>query len=182
MVKKALAVLALLTHPALLEAAWLSYWSRWQGPWLIAAWGLLVGVGGLLYFWLHSTPQDLLIVLGSVRRFLLLWNLLVIAGLWAATAELVLHFWLGFLLWAAFCAFLLHWAWEYSFHAYGWAALTGFYAWYAPDYPAGSLLLAGLTVAVGALRLYQGAHSRTEVGRGLFFGFVSGGLYSLLFT
>ncbi len=182
MVKKALAALALLTHPALLEAAWISYWSQWQGAWLVAAWGLLVGVGGMLYFWLQTTPLDILLLLGSTRRFLLLWNLLVIAGLWAATAELVLHFWLSFLLWVAFGAFLVHWRWEYSFHAYGWAALTGFYASYVRHYPGAFLLLAALAIAVGALRLHQGAHTKAEVGRGLLFGLVSGISYARLFT
>lgn len=182
MVKKALAALALLSHPALLEATCISYWSRWQGAWLVAAWGLLVAVGAVLYLWLQSTPLDILLVLGSTRRFLLLWNLLVIAGLWAATAELVLHFWLSFLLWVAFGAFLVHWQWEYSFHAYGWAALTGFYAGYASHYPGTLLLLTALAIAVSALRLYQKAHTWAEVGRGLLFGLVSGMSYAFLFT
>lgn len=158
---------AFFTHPALLEAAWLSYWSRWQVGWILASWGLLVGVSGLFYVWVYQRPRDIALLLGSERRFLLLWNLLAIAGLWAATAEPLLHLWLGFFLWMSFWGFLLHWLGEYSFHVYGWSGMLGFFLLYAGHYPLGVIGLAGTTLAVGYLRYHQGAHTRPEIFRGL---------------
>lgn len=170
---------ALLTHPALLEAAWLSYWSRWQMGWVLASWGLLVGMSGLLYLWVYQRPRDISQLLGSERRFLLLWHLLAIGGLWAATAEPLLHLWLSLFLWMSFWGFLLHWLREYSFHVYGWSGMLGFFSVYGSSYPLSIIGFAGVTLAVGYLRYYQKAHSPAEIFRGLW-GFGLGLLFALI--
>lgn len=163
MVKRVWSGIAILTHPAILEASWLSYWSQGHIGWVVATWGLLVGVGAFLYAWLRAAPREAQTLLGSPRRFLLLWNLLAIGGMWAATADLLLHFWLTFLLWMAFLGFALHWWREYSFHVYGWSAMAGFFAAYGRSYPAVALCFAILTGAVAWLRYHQRAHTLAEI-------------------
>jgi len=176
-VARLLQALAILTHPAVVEAALLSYYSHWHAGWIIASWGLLPGIGGLLYLRLRAYRLDLAGVLGSPRRVLLLWNLLVIGGLWAATADPLLHFWLNFLLWISFCGFLLHWWREYSFHVYAWGALTGLFLGYSRSYPFTFVLLLSATALIGYVRGKQQAHPVPELVR----GGVAGGLFGLLF-
>lgn len=178
-VARLLQALAILTHPAVVEAALLSYYSKGHAGWIIASWGLLPGMGGLLYLRLRAYRLDLAGVLGSPRRVLLLWNLLVIGGLWAATADPLLHFWLNFLLWISFCGFLLHWWREYSFHVYAWAALTGLFLGYSRSYPFTFVLLLSATLSIGYLRWKQQAHPIPELVRG---GIAGGGLGLLFFA
>lgn len=177
LVKRVQDALSLLSHPACLEAAWISYWARGRLGWVIASWGLLVGAGGLLYLWLQQKPRDILMVMGSARRFLLLWNLLAIVGMWGATAEPLLHFWLRFFLWMSFWAFLLHWKWEFSFHAFGWSALAGLYTGYGSSYPGMAMGIWAATLGVAYLRYQQGAHTLPEILRGLLAGSLFAGSF-----
>ncbi|MCX7606554.1 MAG: hypothetical protein N2170_04725 [Bacteroidia bacterium] len=161
---------AILTHPAVIQAGWISYWSRWKVGWVISSWGLLVGVAGLLYVWARQAPRDISFLLGSERRFLLLWHLFATAGLWSATAEPLLHYWLSFFLWLSFWGFLLHWWKEYSFHVYGWAALACFYLFYGGTYPEVAGLFVVFAIGVAYLRYVQGAHTLEEIARGAGWG------------
>ncbi|MCS7189472.1 MAG: hypothetical protein RMJ66_04075 [Bacteroidia bacterium] len=178
MVKEWQRVIAILTHPAVLEAAWLSYWSRWDIRWIVASWGLLVGAGGLLYVWLRQRPRDIQFLLGSNRRFLLLWNFLVLGGFWAATAEPLLRLWVSFFLWMSLCGFLFHWWREYSFHVYGWSGLMAFFLGYGRSYPLTLLLLFFVSMGVAVLRYLQGAHQISE----LLWGAGAGTVFALCFV
>lgn len=171
--------LSLLSHPACLEAAWISYWAQGSLGWIVASWGLLVGAGGLLYLWLQQKPRDIIMVMGSARRFLLLWNLLAMVGMWGATAEPLLHFWLRFFLWMSFWAFVLHWKWEFSFHAFGWSGLAGFYTAYATSYLAVAIGLWLIALGVAYLRYQQGAHTLPEILRGLLAGGLLAGSFAV---
>ncbi|MCX8112647.1 MAG: hypothetical protein N3E49_05555 [Bacteroidia bacterium] len=174
MVRKLSRFLSIVTHPVIVEASWIVYWSRWQIGWMLASFGILVGISGLLYAWVQAKERDILVLLGSGRRFLLLWHLIAIGGMWSAVTEPILYLWLSFFFWMSFWGFVLHWWREYSFHVYGWGGLCGFYLGYGLDYPEYAGLLALAMGAVAYLRYREGAHSIQEIGRGAGLGVIGG--------
>ncbi|MCS7297300.1 MAG: hypothetical protein RMK19_04895 [Bacteroidia bacterium] len=172
--ERLLFVLSVITHPAWVEAFWISYWSRGQWEWIVSSFGLLVGVGGFLHLWVTQGRRDVVLLLGSERRFLLLWNLLGLVILWGANTDPLLYVWLSFFLWMGLCAFLLEWFWSYSLHVYGWAGLAGFYAGYAVDYPWHVAFFLLMSIGVALLRLVQRAHLQSELWRGGVAGLLCG--------
>lgn len=177
-----LGILAIFLHPVVLEVLWIAYWSRWALGWTVAAGFLLVGMSALLYIWLLQEKRDIALVLGSERRFLLLWHLLAVSGLWSAASDPLLYTWLSFFLWMSVWGLLLHWRWEYSFHVYGWAGMAGFYAGYFLYYPWHTVFFLLMSGGIGYLRWYQEAHSLFEVWRGGLLGFLGGVGYVIFHT
>ncbi|MDW8058409.1 MAG: hypothetical protein RMJ57_09040, partial [Bacteroidia bacterium] len=180
MVRKILSVLAGITHPVVLESLWISYWSRWHIGWMIATFGILIGVSGLLYMWLEAKRQDIAVLLGSNRRFLLVWHALAIGGLWSAVTDPLLYLWLSFFLWMSLLSLAFHLWKEYSFHVYAWSGLSGFYVGYISHYGMYGGLFGLGAVGVAYVRYLQGAHTLGELGRGGLFG-VGGGLGEVAF-
>ncbi len=166
--------LAFLTHPVVVEACWLSYWSRWQVGWIIGSFVLLVGISGALYAWARYKKRDIVLILGSERQFMLLWHLIAVGILWGAVTEPLLYLWLSFFLWMSLWGLVWRLWREYSFHVYGWAGFLGFYTGYVRHYPISVLLLLGMVVGVAYLRYWQKAHSLPELWRGGLGGFVAG--------
>lgn len=167
-------VLAVLTHPVVVEASWLSYWSRWHPGWVIGSFTLLVGISGILYAWAQQTKRDIVILLGSERHFMLVWHLIAVGILWSAVTEPLLYLWLSFFLWMSLWGLLWRIWREYSFHVYGWAGFLGFYTGYVAYYPMSVLFLLGAVLGVAYLRYWQKAHSLPELWRGGLGGFVAG--------
>ncbi|MCS7162801.1 MAG: hypothetical protein NZ958_05695 [Bacteroidia bacterium] len=173
--------LTLLSHPIVLEVVWISYYSRWHPGWIITSLALLVGLGGFFHYQLHRYPEqwDILALLKSPRRFLLLWHTFVIFLLWGAATPILLHLWLGFFLWMSLSALILHWFTEYSFHTYGWGGLTGFFSWYLFTYPFTTMLWLVGTLGVAYLRYTTRSHLLREVVLGAAAGLGSAWLYQL---
>lgn len=174
MVKRIGIALTVVSHPVMIEVAWIAYWSRWHLGWIAASAALLIGISGMLYLWLQGKKRDIIMLLGSERRFLLLWHLIAIGILWSAVTEPLLYLWLSFFLWMGIWGFLLHGYKEYSFHVYGWAGLCGFYSGYAWYYARSAILLALIAGGVAYLRYWQGAHTIAEISRGALFGLLAG--------
>ncbi|MCS6895741.1 MAG: hypothetical protein NZZ60_06310 [Bacteroidia bacterium] len=164
--------LAVISHPVFIEVAYIAYWSHWHVGWVMASFSILVLISGLLYLWLLRGKRDIIALLGSERRFMLLWHLLAVVGLWGAVTDPVLYIWLSFFIWMSFWGFLLHWKWEYSFHTYGWAGMSGFYTGYVTDHLWPLLFFLGGTVAIAWLRYAQKAHNPTEIWRGGVMGWI----------
>lgn len=166
-------IFPLLTHPAIWQAVFISYWSRWNASWVIASWVFLVGLsGGLYYLSLYAPDRlDILILFGNRRQFLIFWQMLMLFGLRAATAEPILTYWLNFFLWHTVLAWILHWRWVFSLHSQGWAGLASFFLWYGKTYPLMTVLCTVLWGLVAYQRRLSGAHTKGEV----LFGSVVGG-------
>lgn len=165
-----------LTHPAILEAWLLSFWSRWDPLWTLASWGLLVGINGGLYFLIQKAPSqlDILLLFSRPRRFLLFMNLLFLLALRGATAEPLLSFWLNYLIWHSIIAFGVHLLNRlYSLHAQAWAGLSAFYWWYAASYPSWALSLSAAWLAVAFQRYHTQAHTLKEISLGSLLGILS---------
>lgn len=174
MVRHITVALAIISHPVIIEVLWISYWSRWHPGWIVGSTALLIGVSGMLYLWVQEKKRDIVILLGSGRRFMLLWHVIALGILWSAVTEPLLYLWLSFFLWMGLWGFLLHWKWEYSFHVYGWAGLSGFYTGYVAWYVQYAALFAMMAVLVGYLRYHQRAHTMSELWRGGLFGLLAG--------
>ncbi|MEN3040409.1 MAG: hypothetical protein ABDH66_02575 [Bacteroidia bacterium] len=172
MVKQPVTLLAVISHPVFVETLYISYWSHWSLGWIVASFLVLVVMSGILYAWILRDKRDIAILLGSERRFMLLWHLLAMTILWGAVNDPLLYVWLSFFVWMSVGALLLHWRWEYSFHTYGWAGMSGFYTGYLIDYPWHMLFFTMGTLGVGWLRYYQKAHTWTEIGRGGLMGWL----------
>jgi len=163
-----------LTHPAVWQAVFISYWSQWDPPWVIASWVFLVGLGGGLYYLSLYAPEylDILMLFRNRRQFLIFWQMLMLLGLRAATAEPILTYWLNFFLWHTLLAWIIHWRWTFSLHSQGWAGLAFFFLWYGKSYPLMAILCLMLWGLVAYERRLSGAHTGVEI----LFGSVVGGV------
>ncbi len=174
--------LPLLTHPAVWQALFLSYWTRGHLGWVLASWTLLVGLSGSLYYLSQHAPKymDILTLFGSKRRFLIFWQLLLLLGLRGATAEPLIAYWLNFFIWHTALAWLIHWRRSFSLHAQGWAGLTTFFLWYGQTYPLMAGLCTGLWGLVSYQRFQTGAHAWPEILLGSGVGVVASMSYILV--
>lgn len=161
-------VFPLLTHPAVWQALFISYWTRGHVGWLLASWSLLVGLTGSLYYLSLNAPKylDILTLFGNARRFLIFWQLLLLFGLRAATAEPLISYWLNFFIWHTAIAWIIYWRWSFSLHAQGWAGLATFFLWYGRSYP----LMAGFCTALWGLVSYQRAQTQAHPWSEIFLG------------
>jgi hypothetical protein len=161
-----------LMHPAIWQAVFISYWSRWQLGWVVASWAFLVGLSGLLYYVSLYAPQvlDILTLFRGRRQFLIFWQLLTLLGLRAATVEPIITYWLNFFLWHTALAWLGHWRWTFSLHAQGWAGLATFFLWYGRSYAMMAALCIGLWAIVAYQRWQTKAHTLSEVALGSIMG------------
>ncbi len=174
--------LPFLTHPALWQALFLSYWTGGHLGWIFASWSLLVGLSGALYLLSLHAPKylDILTLFGSSRRFLIFWQLMMLLALRASTAEPLIAYWLNFFIWHTAIAGLVHWRWSFSLHGQGWAGFAAFFSWYGRSYPLMAALCTAIWAVVSYQRIQTGAHPRSEVALGSLIGAAASISYILL--
>ncbi len=175
-------IFPILTHPAMLEALLLSFWTQWHPAWILASWSLLVGVNGGLYLLIQraSSPPDIILLFREPRRFLLFMNLLFLLAFRAATAEPLLAFWLNYLIWHGVIAFCLHLYKRYSLHAQAWAGLSAFYVYYGVTYPHWALIFSIAWIIVIYQRYQTKAHTLQEISLGSGVGMLSSWAFLLI--